>query len=810
MVVKSSRPIHLRRTGALGITRFFRHIKGLSIGMAAIVLLAVAFFFVRRGGDGAPDSGAAVLDREVASDTREIRYVESRDGRPLFVITARKNVATRGGVNDLEGVTAVYHGPQGKRQDRIEARQCRYSVSDQNVRFQGDVRLHSQGYTVITSRLDYNKTQEQVVNDADFRLEAPGLAGRGRGFRVSLRERTFRLTQPLELKYTLPDEMRDRPEWREEYLDLAAGSGWILDEGRTIRLEDGVTMSSALSRLTGAEMLVRLDAEHRVQEAATSGAAEFTRRDTAGEMKLAGDTVVFRLTPANDRLESVSADGQALLRLNGDELSAAHIRIDADSTGRVTATQATGGCRFAAARTGQEMTSQSLRLAIGPDMQPEILQLDGEAAISQQAERRVNRLSGGRIRIEFQAGAAAPAVGRITVLDRGRVTATSAGGDAYQATADELVVQYDAEGRFPARAEGRGHGDCQLQRPAPNETTTIQADRFRVDFFPGSADASAFEADGDVRLHRSAAGGRWSEATGRSLAGSLRPKERNRIDTMVLKGGVTYKDPEQQGWAAEANLKDDLLRLKGEPRFETGGAVTRAEIFVYDVRRRTLAGQGPVQTTIMPGQPGAKFDLSALGNGEGKREPVYLHASGLEGDEAAGRLVYRGPCRMVQGRNILTAGQFELEQRGGRFSARDKVRGIFFTRDGQGKEQRFEITSERMQYNPERREIRFEDQVRTRTDQGVMSADTLDGLLREGGGLSELVARGHVRLNQSARDATGDQLRLDLAAGLYVLSGAPAVVVDRVEGRTTRGTQLTFHRGDDKIRVDSGSQTIKK
>ena len=779
--------------------------------MAVVVLLAVAFFFfIRRGGDGVPDSGAAVLDREVASDTREIRYVESRDGRPLFVITARKNVATRGGVNDLEGVTAVYHGPQGERQDRIEARQCRYSVSDQNVRFQGDVRLHSQGYTVITSRLDYNKAQEQVVNEADFRLEAPGLAGRGRGFRVSLRERTFRLTQPLELKYTLPDEMRDRPEGREEHLDLAAGSGWILDEGRTIRLEDGVTMRSALSRLTGAEMLVRLNAEHRVQEAATSGAAVFSRRDAAGEMELAGDTVVFRLTPANDRLESVIADGHARLRLNGDELTAARIRIDADPTGRISATQATGGCRFAAARTGQEMTSQSLRLAIGPDMQPETLQLDGEAAISQQAERRVNRLSGGRIRIEFQAGASAPAVGRITIFDRGRVTATSARGDAYQATADELVVQYDAEGRFPARAEGRGDGDCQLHRPAQNETTTIQADRFRVDFFPGSADASAFEADGDVRLHRTAAGGRWSEATGRSLAGSLRPKERNRIDTMVLKGGVTYKDPEQQGRAAEANLKDDLLRLKGEPRFETGGAVTRAEIFVYDVRRRTLAGQGPVQTTIMPGQPGAKFDLSALGNGEGKREPVYLHASGLEGDEAAGRLVYRGPCRMVQGRNILTAGQFELEQRGGRFSARGKVRGIFFTRDGQGKEQRFEITSERMQYDPERREIRFEDQVRTRTDQGVMSADTLDGLLREGGGLSELVARGNVRLNQPTRDATGDQLRLDLAAGLFVLSGAPAVVVDRAEGRTTRGTQLTFHRGDDKIRVDSGSQPIKK
>ena len=34
------------------------------------------------------------------------------------------------------------------------------------------------------------------MNEADFRLEAPGLAGRGRGFRVSLRERTFRPARP--------------------------------------------------------------------------------------------------------------------------------------------------------------------------------------------------------------------------------------------------------------------------------------------------------------------------------------------------------------------------------------------------------------------------------------------------------------------------------------------------------------------------------------------------------------------------------------------------------------------------------------
>lgn len=779
--------------------------------MAVVVLLAVAFFFFfRRSGGGPPASGAAVLDREVTSDTREIRYVESRDGRPLFTVTARKNVATRDGVNDLEGITAVYHGRQGERRDRIEARQCRYSVSDQNVRFQGDVRLHSEGYTVITSRLDYDKAREQVVTEAEFRLEAPGLTGRGRGFRVALSERTFRLTRPLELKYTLPDELQDRPEGREEYLELAAGSGWILDEGRTIRLEDGVTMRSARSRLSGAEMVIQLDPKQRVREAATTGAARFSRRDPAGELQLDGGAIVFRLTPAGDRLESVSADGDARLRLNGDELSAAQIRIGADSTGRIAAVQATGGSRFATVRTGQEMTSRNLRLTIRPDMQPETLQLDGDAAIRQRSERSVTHLAGGRIRIEFQAGSAAPAIDRITVLDQGRVTATSAGGDEYQAAADELTMRYDAVGRFPAKAEGRGRGDCRLLRPARKETTTVQADRFQVEFFPDSADASAFEAEGNVRLRRTGEGGRWSEATGRSLIGSLRPKERNRIETMVLKGGVTYTDPERQGRAAEASLKDDLLRLKGEPRFEIGGAVTRAETFVYDVGRRTLSGQGPVQTTITPGQPGAKFDLTALGNGEGKREPVYLHASGLEGDEKAGRLVYRGSCRMVQGRNILTAGQFEMEQRENRFNARDKVRGIFFVKDGQGKEQRLEITSEQMRYDPNHREIRFEGQVKTRTDQGVMSADVLDGLFREGGGLAELVAQGNVRLNQPTRTATGDRLRLDMVAGLFVLNGAPAAVVDRTEGRTTRGTQLTFSRGDDKIRVDSGSQIIKK
>jgi lipopolysaccharide export system protein LptA len=778
--------------------------------MAAVVLLAVFFFFFRRGGGDAPAGDAALLGRGVASDTREIRYVESRDGRPLFTVTARKNVATRGGVNDLEGVTAVYYGWQGERRDVIEGDSCRYSATENTVRFQGNVRVHSGGYTLETTRVDYDKAGEQVTSETEFRLAAEGLTGRGRGFRIDLAKRTFRLIHPLELRYQFPGETRDRPEGREGFLDVAAGSGWILDEGATVRLEDGVILRSVLSRLSGAEMTIRLDPKRRVREAAAEGAAVFARRDPAGELELSGDAIVFRIAPEGDRLESASADGRARLVLQGDALAAERIRIEADPSGRVAAVQGSGGSRFTAARTGQEMTGEILRLVFRSPMQPEALQLAGNAGIAQRTDRGATQLAAGHIRIDFQAAAAGPAPARIAALERGRVTVLNAAGDEYRAEADELTVRYDAEGRFPLLAAGRGTCDCRLQRRTPKETTTVQADRFQVAFFAGSADAQSFDAEGNVRLRRESDDGRWSEATGRTLTGSMRPRERNRVDALALKGSVTYQDPKRRGRAAEASLKDDLLKLRGDPQFEEGGAVTRAETFVYDVARRVLSGQGLVETTIVPGTPGAALDMSPLGNGGGKAEPVYLHANGLEGDEAAGRLVYRGQCRMVQGRNILTAGQFEIDQASRRFNARDKVRGIFFTRDGKGKEQRFEITADRMQYDPDRRDIRFEGQVRSRTEVGTLDAERLDGRLREGGGLNALTARGAVRLNQPGREASGDQLTLDVASGVYVLTGAPAVVVDRAEGRTTRGTQLTFSRGDDRIRVDSGPQSIKK
>jgi hypothetical protein len=163
---------------------------------------------------------------------------------------------------------------------------------------------------------------------------------------------------------------------------------------------------------------------------------------------------------------------------------------------------------------------------------------------------------------------------------------------------------------------------------------------------------------------------------------------------------------------------------------------------------------------------------------------------------------------MVQARNVLTDGRFVWNRQDETFSAEDKVLLVATVREKTGPERRLEIRSGRLAYNPLRRRILFEREVRTLSADGEMASDALWGYFEEGQGLRKLFAQGQIRITQKSREATGDRAMVDLAQNRFVLQGSPARVVDRAEGRTTQGVQLTFFQGDDTIRVDSKAQPI--
>jgi lipopolysaccharide export system protein LptA len=331
--------------------------------------------------------------------------------------------------------------------------------------------------------------------------------------------------------------------------------------------------------------------------------------------------------------------------------------------------------------------------------------------------------------------------------------------------------------------------------------------RFWIEFFPQTADPFRFRLDGDVKARRTVAE-RWSETSSDTLTGEFSPSDHRQLSGLVQQGDVRFRDAERQGRAREARLEGDLLHLTGKPVVESAGVVTRAAEMTYNQRTSALQGAGGVETVIVPGSaPGQKAVLP-MGDAESAGQKVYIHADTVELDQTTNQVTFRGGCRMVQARNVLTAGRFVWNRQDETFSAEDKVLLVATVREKTGPERRLEIRSGRLAYNPLRRRILFEREVRTLSADGEMASDALWGYFEEGQGLRKLFAQGQIRITQKSREATGDRAMVDLAQNRFVLQGSPARVVDRAEGRTTQGVQLTFFQGDDTIRVDSKAQPI--
>jgi lipopolysaccharide transport protein LptA len=228
----------------------------------------------------------------------------------------------------------------------------------------------------------------------------------------------------------------------------------------------------------------------------------------------------------------------------------------------------------------------------------------------------------------------------------------------------------------------------------------------------------------------------------------------------------------------------------------------------YEQRTGNLRCTGGVETVATPGGPSGRKAFIPLGGGETAGQPIYIHARTVELDQAANRVTFSGGCRMTQGRNVLTANRFVWNRQDESFTAEEKVLLTATVKGQKGPERRLEVQSGRLAYNPARRRILFEQKVRTLSADGEMTSDSMWGYFEEGTGLRKLYARDHIRITQQAREATGDRAMVDLAANQFVLQGSPARVVDRAEGRTTQGVQLTFFQGDDRIRVDSEAQVL--
>jgi len=285
---------------------------------------------------------------------------------------------------------------------------------------------------------------------------------------------------------------------------------------------------------------------------------------------------------------------------------------------------------------------------------------------------------------------------------------------------------------------------------------------------------------------------------------------------VVQQGDVRYTDAQRSAFANQARYTpgDENLVLTGSPRWTEAGGTTTARVLKLNRQTGDAFAEGEVKTAYRETRPQPGGALL------GGSEPIHVTANSMTANRQTGTAIYSGSARLWQGSNIIEAPVIEFDHANRLLKAkgaRQPVSTVFIRNDGDKKGTPVTVTSSLLTYSDPQHLAVFQGAVLLKSTDGTVSSDTADVLLKPKGQgttqgtsdatqIEEIVARGHVVVQQPSRKASGNTMTYTAADGKYVMSGGHPSIFDAEHGLTT-GDSLTFYSRDDRLLVSSGSST---
>jgi lipopolysaccharide export system protein LptA len=354
------------------------------------------------------------------------------------------------------------------------------------------------------------------------------------------------------------------------------------------------------------------------------------------------------------------------------------------------------------------------------------------------------------------------------------------------------------------------------QTPSASQgDTVITAGRFDMSFGADSR-LRALHGEPDARIVGSAPGQPDKVSTSQKLDVAFNPGDGG-IASMVQLGNVRYSDAQRSATSNEAHYTpaDDSLVLTGSPRWMEAGGATTARVLKLNRRTGEALAEGEVKTTYRETRPQAG---GALLDGA---EPIHVTADSMTARRQTSTATYSGSARLWQGTSIVEAPVIEFDRANRVLAAkgnRQPVSTAFVQNDNQGKATPVTVTSSSLTYSDAPHRAVFQGEVLLKSTDGMVRADEAQVLLKGKGQSSgaegtpdanrivEIVAQGHVVLQQPSRKAVGNTMTYTAVDGKYVLSGERPSIFDAERGVTT-GDSLTFYSRNDTVLVGSKSST---
>ncbi|NIM59274.1 MAG: hypothetical protein GTO16_10080 [Candidatus Aminicenantes bacterium] len=336
----------------------------------------------------------------------------------------------------------------------------------------------------------------------------------------------------------------------------------------------------------------------------------------------------------------------------------------------------------------------------------------------------------------------------------------------------------------------------------------VEAEEIEIRAFPFLQKVQALEASGNCSIKFASSSGAFTHILAEHVKflfdreGELREFEALERARMVDQEESSEEKRFIEGDSLIMKDKTDVLRAKGKGPYEARVASSDSEVFAEEISIS-------LDNNNLEVRRGVKVVLNQK-KGEKKRvglfseeSPVLVNAKEMRYFDQEKRFLFNGDIKAWQEKRILLADEIVLYEETGKILSKGEVKSIFPHRPkDEEKEERVEISSDKMTYHPEQNLIFYEERSSLKVKDIDLRAQSVSVYLsEEEGDVEKIVARGDVVIVQSLGEGRGEEAIYDPDKESVVLLGNP-VLIDKERG-ITRGDKLTFYLADDRILVEN-------
>jgi lipopolysaccharide export system protein LptA len=756
-----------------------------SAGIAALLVVIVACVYGARDWQSrqARKKVPAAVPATVEQRSAGFTFSKVVGDRTEFTVRAsRATEFVDGGRSLLEDVWITAYGGAGERFDNLHTRSCDYLTASESISCAGDVQIDldrpsnqrvrespketkdSPHVEVATSHVSFDHKTGLAMTDRPASFRFSQGEGQGVGFRYEAQQGEIQLLSSVELALHGANADEHAPRASQQVLNLTGSSMTFERDRRLIHLLGPVHARQGNLDLVCGKLDVELD-EHMYARRLIATEQPELRSEGPSHVSLKAQTITAVASPT--RIEAIIAEGGV----------------------RAVAQGANGEDQLQADRVGTELYAVT--------NQPRLLVATGRVVARSNRAGATRKLESSMLRLDFAPSekggqalvqrAVTPA-GTVEFEDSAMVSGKPA-QEWMQLSAQHLEADFSGENEL---RQLHGSENVQFERrigEAPLQATTSKE---MVAQFSPDGGWSVVDQTGNVQLHQE-----------NQTAQAERAHFERASDSTLLQGSVIITDVNSKTTARSAVFSQATNEFHATGRVATVEKSNRASQFV----------------NFAPG-------------------PGRVSGERLDADTTTGRAVYSGNARLWQGDSIVEAETIELNRQAHTLRANGQVHAVFPQAAGTShgsassgkqpnKPEFWQAEGNRLIYQSDESRGRMEERVRAHSDEGSMTADTMDFFFAPAGNsaasdgkvapntsghppngsgtgqqLSRASAFGSVNVEQQGRH--GKATRADYTAedGKFVLSGGTPTVYD-ASGNATQGRQLTFFFGDDSINVDS-------